>query len=47
MPEANIILNCVAIATIIICIASGFISYKLYVAKENVQVLILGHIKSL
>jgi len=33
MPEANIILSCVAIATVIICISSIFISYKLFAAK--------------
>lgn len=35
MPEASIILSCVAIVTVIICIASGFISYKLYVPKSK------------
>lgn len=35
MPQANIILICVAIATVIICITSGFTSYKLYVTKSN------------
>lgn len=35
MPEASIILSCVAISTIIICIASWFISYNLYVSKSK------------
>jgi len=35
MPQANTILSCVVIATLIICIASVFIGYKLYVSKLN------------
>ncbi|MBZ9688632.1 hypothetical protein G9F72_020105 [Clostridium estertheticum] len=35
MPQANTILIFVATSTIIICIASGFIGYKLYVGKSN------------
>ena len=35
MPQANTILICVAIATVIICIASVFMGYKLYVSKSN------------
>lgn len=37
MPQANIILICVAITTIIICIASGFIGCTLYVGKSDVS----------
>lgn len=35
MPEAGIILSCVAIATVIICISSCLISYNFYVAKSK------------
>lgn len=35
MPQGNTILICVAIATVIICIASGFMGYKLYASKSN------------
>ncbi|MBZ9636333.1 hypothetical protein [Clostridium sp. FP1] len=35
MPQGNTILLCVTIATVIICIASVFAGYKLYVGKSN------------
>jgi hypothetical protein len=35
MPEADVILSCVAIATVIICITSCFTSYNLYIAKSK------------
>ena len=35
MPQANTILLCVSFAAIIICIASVFMGYRLYVGKSN------------
>jgi len=35
MPQANTILICAAIATVIICIISALIAYNLYANKFN------------